>query len=624
MRYLAVIAVVSLLTGAGAARSAARFTHPPLVLRGMVESGGRVDLGSPPAGVEGELLRYIPHGLFQLGLLLENRSGARLVVTGARVVEPRGTLVHQIGTRFHRWNPPACPPGAFCPAYGFPLQSRAVHPRPFAVARGKKVGVELDFRLGSCAEIPSANPAPISLLRVTYRTPHGPTRARIFSLRRERPDLRMPKPEDCAEPRSSLSVNGPQRYASSQLWTVPGSTGDTCTIRHGTLDFVSRRYQTETSRPYAKSHWERVTLHLQRFEGIGVYRGTVTLVAAGKTVLRRRTRAVEVKKVTKREVVATLQAGRLPSGAVRGTMRCRVASAMTIAARSSRPSLMLGGTIGGIGAQPMHFVPNGHFAVGVVVENRSGQRIVLTAARVVEPRHTLIHQIRTRFHLWSPPHCPPDTLCAPYDGFPPRGPIVPLRPLTVRRGKAVGVELVFRLGACREIPSANPAPISRLRVTFRTRTGQTLHRVLSLGRATLHLQMPKPEDCAQPRSDLKVQGPDRLFTSSESTRPGSKGDVCSVAGGMLNFESRLYLLYARERIYLRLPHFTGTGAYDDGIVTLVARGRTVFRSDNAKVRVTKSTGRRVAAHLFAGHYAHHGERSVPFKIAGTMRCRIRG
>lgn len=619
MRHLAAIGLLALLAGASAASSAARAARPPLSLGGMVESAGAPDLGDA-AGSSGELIRFIPHGRFELGLLLENRSGARLVITGAHVVEPRHTLIHQIGTRFHRWSPPKCPPGAFCPAYGFSLQAGASQPRPFAVARGKDVGIELDFRLGSCAEIASANPAPISRLRVTFRTSHGPTRERVLSMRVAELRLRTPKPGDCARPRSSLSINGPQRYESSQLWTIPGSTGDLCTIRNGNLDFVSRRYQTEISRPYAKSHWELITLHVERFKGAGAYRGTVTLVAAGKTALRWRTRTVEVTKATRREVVATIQAGRLPAGAVRGTVRCSVADQRAIA---RRPLLQLGGMVEASGGGPMHFLANRHFAIGVVVENRSGQRIVVTAARVLEPRRTLIHQIRARFHRWNPPHCPPDTSCIS-QSFPLRGPIVPTRPFTVEPRKDVGVELDFRLGSCAEIPGANPAPISRLRVTFRAPDGRIHSRVLWLGRAALRLQMPKPEDCAQPRSSLVVQGPNHLFTSSESTRPGSKGDICSVAGRTLRFRSRLYLLYRRERIYLRLPRFRGRGAYTDGIVTLVARRTIVYRSDAAKVRVTKATRREVFAHVFAGQYAHHHEKSVPFKIAGTMRCRVRG
>lgn len=311
------------------------------------------------------------------------------------------------------------------------------------------------------------------------------------------------------------------------------------------------------------------------------------------------------------------------------------ASAATSTARPTRPPFRLGGMLEGNGmlglrstrdgGELLRYVPKAHFAVGVVLENTSGQRIAVTDARVLEPQRTLVHQIGTQFYRWSPPKCPQegDIPCPPR-AFPLHASGARPQPLTVKPRRDIGVALDFRLGSCAEIPTASSTPISRLRVTFRLPTGRTHVLVLPLARANLHLRMPKPEDCAQPRSDLKIQAPDRLFTYSEWTKPGSTGDVCSVAGRTLRFRSRLFLLYARERVYLRLTHFTGRGEYDDGIVTLVARGQTVFRTEAAKLRVTTATSHRVVAHLFAGHYAHHHERSVPFLIQGTLRCRVRG
>ena len=339
-------------------------------------------------------------------------------------------------------------------------------------------------------------------------------------------------------------------------------------------------------------------------------------------MLNRSTRNIEVTKSTPREIFATVQAGRLPKVAVRGTVRCRIAHAPMSAARSTQQPLRLGGTyFGSAGGQLLHYTPRGSFSFGFVLENTTDKRIVIKAGHVVEPTHTLIHLIRARFNRWNPPPCPPSTSCIPYN--------VPLSsytgsPFTVRPQEGAAVELNFHFGRCTDIPTANAAPITRFRVGYRMPDGKARTLVLSLGRAELRLQMPKPEDCAQPRSDLRVQAPDNLFTSSYSTRPGSTGDVCSIAGGTLSFESRLYLLYARERVYVQIPHFAGKGFYTDGIATLVARKKTVFRSETAKVRVTTSNGRVVYAHIFAGHYAHHGEKSVPFKIAGTMRCKLTG
>lgn len=143
----------------------------------------------------------------------------------------------------------------------------------------------------------------------------------------------MPKPNDCVDPRSSLSVDGPQQYESGNYWTIPGSTGDVCTIRNGTFYFLSRRYQTHVSRPFRRSHYERIALQLGNFSGTGTYgsRATIKLVAAKKLVFRSHRPTIEVTKATPTEVVAKVEAGRLPSGTTRGipfhisgTLRCRV------------------------------------------------------------------------------------------------------------------------------------------------------------------------------------------------------------------------------------------------------------------------------------------------------------
>ena len=330
MRWLAVTVLAAVLLCVVATQAAATKTPAPWRFGGMVELGGAPVLGSRPGG--GEMLRFLPHAHFELGLLLHNRSRTRLVVTNVRVLEPRRTLIQQIGTRFHRWDPPTCPPGASCPAYGFGMRPHAYRPRPFTVAPGTDVGVELDFLLGSCAEIAGANPAPLSHVRVTFRRPDGTSKRGIFRLRNSSLHLRMPKREDCANPRSSLSVDGPQQYESGNDWTVPGSTGDVCTIRNGRLYFVSRRYQTHTSRPFRPSHYERVTLQVGHFRGTGIYPiATIRLVAAKEVVFRSHKPTVHVTKATAREVIATVEAGRLPSGTTRGipfhisgTIRCRV------------------------------------------------------------------------------------------------------------------------------------------------------------------------------------------------------------------------------------------------------------------------------------------------------------
>jgi hypothetical protein len=191
VRYLVAIALVLSLTASTAGASATRSMRTPLGIAAMVESNGAPDLGTAPGN--GELIRFIPRARFAVGILLKNMSGERLTITGARVIEPRRTLIHQIGTQFHVWDPPKCPPGAFCPAYGFPLHSQVAHPKPFVLKRGKRLGLELDFRLGSCAQVRGASSAPISLLRVRFRTAHGARRERLLWLRGGQLHLRVPK-----------------------------------------------------------------------------------------------------------------------------------------------------------------------------------------------------------------------------------------------------------------------------------------------------------------------------------------------------------------------------------------------------------------------------------------------
>lgn len=323
MRRLCVAVLALVLAGPAAASS----PRSPVALGGMFEGGpGGVVFGSAPGN--GELLRFIPDARFAVGVLLENTSRGRLVVTGAEVLEPTRTLVHQIGTQFHPWRPFKCPPGASCPAPVFPLHARVAHPRPFAVAPGKDVGVELDFRLGSCAQIPGAGSTPISRLRVSFRTAGGPIRQRVLALAGAELHLRMPKPEDCAQPRSSLSVDGPQGYSTSYDWTVPGSKGDVCTLRGHTLGFRSRTYRYV----YENARTVRIEVRVPRFAGTGAYSGAVvTVVADGVAVFRSYNGVVTVTKATSHEVVAQVAAGHPPSPNKRGTpfrvygtMRCRV------------------------------------------------------------------------------------------------------------------------------------------------------------------------------------------------------------------------------------------------------------------------------------------------------------
>jgi hypothetical protein len=322
MRVLLVLAPALLLAGTASAGSSRGTSVSPLALGSLSELSGSVALGGSG---EGQRLRFLPDRKFALGILLQNDSRGYVVITRAKVVEPTRTLIHQTGSRFHGWRIATCPAGARCPAPAFPIGSGvAHHPHPFMIEPGGNVGVELDFRLGSCADVPDANAAPISRLRVSYRTSDGPPRQRDFTLGYDSLRLRMPKPEDCAQPRSALFVNDPSHIGTSYLFTIPGSEGDVCTRTGKGLVFRSRAMENNDRAR------ERVEILVPSFAGVGIYKNAIAAaVVRGKTVFE--TAAfVRVAKSTGREVFAKVRADRLrPQAAtapwrIYGWMRCRV------------------------------------------------------------------------------------------------------------------------------------------------------------------------------------------------------------------------------------------------------------------------------------------------------------
>jgi hypothetical protein len=303
MRVLVVLALALFLTGAAAAGSARRTTVSPLSLGSLSELSGAVALGGSG---DGQRLRFLPNRKFAAGILLQNASRAPVVVENAAVVEPARTLIHQTGARFHAWRFAKCPPGASCPAPTFRIGSGlAHHPRPFTLQRGGEVGVELDFRLGSCADVPGASSAPISRLRVTFRTAGGRQRQHVFAFGFDSLRLRMPKPEDCSFPRSTLFVNDPSHIGTSYYFTIPGSKGDVCSESGGGLVFRSRAMKNDDYVP------ERVEIRIPGFAGTGTYHGaTAAAVVDGKTVFHTPA-VVTVTKATNGEVFAKVQADRL-------------------------------------------------------------------------------------------------------------------------------------------------------------------------------------------------------------------------------------------------------------------------------------------------------------------------
>jgi hypothetical protein len=136
------------------------------------------------------------------------------------------------------------------------------------------VGVQLNFRLGSCRAVPFASRAAPRLIAVDYRSGHGRLRHQTLALGSARPRLRMPEPGDCARrPHSHIAVSG--AYATSSDWTIPGSNGDSC--RHtaaGWLHF--RREYLFPRRPAV-----RVVIRIPHFGGPGLYYSAQVAVVVG-------------------------------------------------------------------------------------------------------------------------------------------------------------------------------------------------------------------------------------------------------------------------------------------------------------------------------------------------------
>lgn len=308
MRGLLVVALLLSLAGAAAASPGGS----PISLGSFAEINGSVALGGSD---NGQRVRFLPNKRFAIGIVLENTSRTSVVVTRTEVVEPPRTLLHQTGARFRSFRASGCSGGGPCPAPTVRIGSGiAHHPRPFSLARGKDMGVELDFRIGSCAEVPGAISAPVSSLRVTFRNPGGTAEQRVLALGSDALRLRMPKPEDCTFPRSELFVNDPQAIGTSYLFTVPGSKGDVCTPAGHALTFRSRALENNDRRA------ELIEIRFPHFAGKGTYRQAIASIVVGERTAFRSTALVKVTEASSSRVIARVHTDR-----IYGWMRCRVA-----------------------------------------------------------------------------------------------------------------------------------------------------------------------------------------------------------------------------------------------------------------------------------------------------------
>lgn len=246
--------------------------------------------------------------------MLQNASHVPVVVTDAYVVAPRLTLIHQTGVRFHRFSQGGCSGGGPCPAPSFRIGSGwHPHPRPFTLAPGKLLGVELDLRLGSCADVPGANAAPISHLEVIYRR-NGSSRHTVFALGSDALRLRRPKAEDCTFPRSTLWVNDPSHIGTNYYFTIPGSKGDVCTRTGHGLVFRSRAMKNNDRKP------ERIEIRFPSFAGTGMYGQAIAAAVVGGRTVFHTPALVEMTKATSREVFAKGPCGQAPAASSDGAV----------------------------------------------------------------------------------------------------------------------------------------------------------------------------------------------------------------------------------------------------------------------------------------------------------------
>jgi hypothetical protein len=173
-----------------------RHLDAPFVKDDSTEAGGRPILGSGPSGLT---LRFMPLSTFGVGIVVRNRAREQVAIVDVRAVEPPRSLVHQLGTRLLPWNPPRCNGHHSCPLAAFlhGPYSRTT-PRLLRVGAGRAAGIQLNFALGGCAEVPFASPATVRQVEVDYRYGKGAVRQQLIWLGPARLLLRLPTAKDCA------------------------------------------------------------------------------------------------------------------------------------------------------------------------------------------------------------------------------------------------------------------------------------------------------------------------------------------------------------------------------------------------------------------------------------------
>ena len=142
----------------------------------------------------GSIVHFHPNAHFWVGLGLANLSDRTVIVTDVQAVEPPHSFVHQTGTALLHWHvPPPCPAHAndCVQPQGFDSQpvTASGPPRPLEVEPGSgewRLGVQLDFVTGTCAELTWATATSPSRFLITFHVPNGPTERETVPLGRYR------------------------------------------------------------------------------------------------------------------------------------------------------------------------------------------------------------------------------------------------------------------------------------------------------------------------------------------------------------------------------------------------------------------------------------------------------
>lgn len=258
------VLAVSLGTVATACGTRDSPLRAPFAKVSFTESGGWAVMASGPNGIT---LRFVPKTAFGVGIVLRNRSDARVTLLDVETPSAPTALVQQVGTTLARWNPPRCPGTHSCPAIGF-LRGpyRAARSSAVSIRPGGEAAVQLNFRMLGCDALPLAAPGAPNRIEISYRVGSGAVSSEELPLGSAKLNLRMPSRRDCLpRPKSTIAVDGP--FATGSDWTMPTSGGDSCTrTASRALVFASRVYSAP-QKPMV-----RIWIRLPRFRGKGLYR----------------------------------------------------------------------------------------------------------------------------------------------------------------------------------------------------------------------------------------------------------------------------------------------------------------------------------------------------------------